>query len=196
MGTRTNILADHTVSDYLDRSAVLDRLAPALPEVVAVRDFWNAYDPDEARDEGYRWDASPPCPPPHDKYVSFDAPGGLSVYFRFGSSVVNVRASLRWRWFLSIDPLRRVHLPAFRKVAALLGANRIVYMPDDDLVIYDARSEGSTLDDCIAELERRWGPPQASVEVIDPEVIRATDHGVPSVWFVETIPKICDSGEL
>ena len=78
----------------------------------------------------------------------------------------------------------------------MLGANRIVYMPDDDLVIYDARSEGSTLGDCIAELKRRWGPPQASVEMIDPEVVRATEHGVPTVWFVETIPKPCDSGEL
>jgi hypothetical protein len=48
MGTRTNIIADHTVPDPLDRTAVLDRLAPALPEAMAVRDFWNAYNPDDA----------------------------------------------------------------------------------------------------------------------------------------------------
>ena len=52
---------------------------------------------------------------------------------------MNIRASLRWRGFFSIEPLRRVHLPAFRKVAALLGATQIVYMPDDDPIIYDAR---------------------------------------------------------
>jgi hypothetical protein len=196
MGTRTNILANHTISDPLDRAAVLDRLAPALPEAMAVREFWDTYDPDEARNEAYRWDASPPIPPPHDKYVSYNAPGGLFVYFDFGSPVVNVRASLRWRGFLSIDPLRRVHLPAFRKIAALLGGSRVVYMPDDDLIIYDARSEGATLDDCIAALKRRWGPPQESVEVIDPDVVQATNHGVPTVWFVETIPKLRDSGEL
>jgi hypothetical protein len=60
---------------------------------------------------------------------------------------VNVRASLRWRGFLSIEPLRRIHLFALRKIAALRGASRIVYMPDDDLIIYDARSQGATLDD-------------------------------------------------
>jgi hypothetical protein len=186
MGTRTNILADHTVPDPLDRAAVLDRLAPALPVAMAVRDFWNTYDPNEARDEDDRWEASPPSPPPYDWYVSYRAPGGLIVYF--GSRVVNVRASLRWRGFLSIEPLRHVHLPAFRKIAGLLGASRLVYLPDDDPIILDAaRSEGASLDDCISELGRRWGPPRASVEVIDLEVVRATDHGVPTVWYTETI---------
>jgi hypothetical protein len=58
MGTRTNIIADHTVPDPLDRTAVLDRLAPALPEAMAVRDFWNAYNPDDARMEprDLEWD--------------------------------------------------------------------------------------------------------------------------------------------
>jgi hypothetical protein len=185
MGTRTNIIADHTVPDHLDRTAVLDRLAPALPEALAVRDFWNAYDPDESRNEGDRWEASPPCPPPHYQYVSYEAPGGFFVYF--GSRVVNVRASLRWRGFLSIEPLRRVHLSALRKIAGLLDANRIVYLPDDDPVLDAARFEGASLDDCIGELGRRWGPPQASIEVIDPEVVRATDHRVPSVWYVESL---------
>jgi hypothetical protein len=186
MGTRTNILADHTVSDPLDRAAVLDRLAPALPEAIAVRDFWNAYNPDEARDEDDRWEASPPHPPPHDWCVHYSAPGGLFVYF--GRRVANVRASLRWRGFLTIEPLRRVHLPAFRKIAGLLGASRIVYLPDDDPIIDAARSDGSPLDDCVAELERRWGPPLASIEVIDEEVARATDFGVPTVWHVEMLP--------
>jgi hypothetical protein len=187
MGSRTNIIADHSVPDPLDRTAVLDRLAPALPEAMAVRDLWNTYDPEWAKGEGDRWEASPPSPPPHDRYVCYDAPGGLFVYF--GSRVLNVRASLRWRGFLSIEPLRRVHLPAFRKIAGLLGASRIVYLHDDDLIILDAaRLEGAPVEYCISELGRRWGPPQASVEDIEPEVVRATERGVPTVWYLEMLP--------
>jgi hypothetical protein len=115
----------------------------------------------------------------------------------FGSRVVNVRASLRWRGFLSIEPLRRVHLPAFRKIAGLLGARRIVYLPDDDAIILDAAtSEGASLDDCISDLGRRWGPPQACVEDIDPDVVRATEHGVPTAWYLEMLPSRSGSGQL
>jgi hypothetical protein len=135
---------------------------------MAVRDFWNAYNPDGARDEGDRWEVSALCPPPYDWNVSYQAPGSFFVYV--GSRVVNVRASLRWRGFLSFEPLRRVHLPALRKIAGLLGASRIVYLPDDDPVLDAAKLEGASLDDCIGELGRRWGPPQVSIEVIDPEV--------------------------
>jgi hypothetical protein len=195
MGTRTNILADHTVPDPLDRAAVLDTLAPALPEAMAVRDLWNTYNPGEAKVADDRWSASPPAPPPHEWYVSYGAPGGLFV--SFGSRVVNVRASLRWRGFLSIEPLRRVHLAAFRKIAGLVGARRIVYLPDDDLIILDAaRLEGASLDDCISESRWRWGPSQASVEDIDPEVVRATEHGVPTAWYLEMLPGRSGRGQL
>ena len=193
MGTRTNLLVEHDLPDPFDRAAVLDRLEPSLSEAMAVHDFWKTYDPDDAKCEEFCWEASPPFPAPHDILVYYDAPGGLFVNFTFASPVVNVRASLRWRGFLSIEPLRRVHLSAFRKLAALLGAKRIVYMPDDDPIIYDARLEGATLDDCIAELRRRWGPPQKTVELINPAVVREADHRVPSVWFLETISAKHDS---
>jgi hypothetical protein len=194
MGTRTNILADHTVPDPLDRAAVLDWLAPALPKARAVRDFWNAYNPDEARDEDDRWEASRPCPSPYNGSVSYYAPGGFFVYF--GSRVVNVRASLRWRGFLSIKPLRRVHLPALRTIAGLLGASRLVYLPDDDPILDAATLDGASLDDCISELRRRWGASQASVEDIEPEVVRATEHGVPTVWYLEMLPSRSGTGQL
>ena len=48
---------------------------------MATRDFWNTYDPDEAKSEEFRWVASPPFPPPHDMFVSYPGPGGLFVYF-------------------------------------------------------------------------------------------------------------------
>jgi hypothetical protein len=186
VGANTNLLADHTVPDPHDRAAVLARLEPAPLETLAVRDFWNACSPRQSRMEESLWEA-PPSPVPEDELISYEAPGGLSVYFGLRSPVIQVRALLRWRSFLSLEPLRRVHLCAFRRIAALLGATRILYMPDDESITGDARWEGATFDDCAAELRRRWGPPQAGLDEIEPLVVQAADHGVPRVWFAESV---------
>jgi hypothetical protein len=55
---------------------------------------------------------------------------------------------------------------------------------------FAATFDGASLDDCIAEMGRRWGSPQASVETIAPEVIQATAHRVPSVWFLERLERV------
>ncbi len=185
MGTRANILADHTVPDQLDRPAVIFRLAPTLTATIAVRDYWNSTHPEDPGDLSDRWTASPQAPPPREKFVLYRGPGGFSI--TFGPKVANVRASARWRGFLSLEPVRRAHLLAFRRIAEALGASRLAYLPDDDPLTLDALTDGASLDDCIAEMRRRWGPPQASVESIDREVIEATEHGVPRVWFLEDV---------
>ena len=116
MGTRTNILVDHKVPDHLDRAAVISRLAPTLTATIAVRDYWISIDPDDPGDPSDCWTASPQAPPPHEKFVLYSGPGGFSI--TFGPKVAKVRASARWRGFLSIEPIRRVHLAAFRSIAA------------------------------------------------------------------------------
>jgi hypothetical protein len=184
---RANILVEHEVPDRLDRPAVLSRLAPTLPVTIAVRDYWNSTQPEEPVDQNDCWAASPPAPPPVEEQVLYDGPGGFFV--RIGPKVANVRASARWRGFLSIDPLRQVHLLAFRRIAEVLGASRIAYLPDDDPLEFAATIDGASLDDCIAEMGRRWGPPQASIEMIAPEVIQAAEYRVPSVWFLEDVPR-------
>jgi hypothetical protein len=185
VGTRANILVDHRVPDHLDRAVVIDRLAPTVPATIAVRDYWDSSDPDERRDQSTCWTASPEFPPPHEKFVMYDGPGGF--FIRLGSKVAVVRASARWHGFLSIEPLRRAHLPAFRAIARALGASRVVYLGDDDPITDAAEYDGASLDACIAEMERRWWPPQPSIESIAPDVVKATDHRVPSVWYIETI---------
>jgi len=187
MGTRANILVDHKVPDHLDRPAVISRLAPTLTATIAVRDYWNSTHPEDPGDRSDCWTASPQAPPPHQKFVLYDGPGGFLI--NFGPKVANVRASARWRGFLSIEPARRVHLPAFRRIAEALGASRIAYLPDDDPLEFAATIDGASLDDCIAEMGRRWGPPQASIEMIAPEVIQAAEYRVPSVWFLEDVPR-------
>jgi hypothetical protein len=185
VGTRANILIDHKVPDDLDRPAVIARLAPTLSAIIAVRDYWNSTQPEYPGDLSECWTASPQAPPPHEKWVMYDSPGGFLI--KFGSKIANVRASARWRGFLSIEAICRVHLPAFRSIALALGASRIAYLPDDDLLTLDALTDGASLDECIAEMKRRWGPPQASVESIAPEIVEATDHRVPMVWFLEDV---------
>ena len=119
MGTRANILADHTVPDQLDRPAVIFRLAPTLTATIAVRDYWNSTHPEDPGDLSDRWTASPQAPPPHEKFVLYRGPGGFSI--TFGPKVANVRASARWRGFLSLEPVRRAHLLAFRRIAEALA---------------------------------------------------------------------------
>jgi hypothetical protein len=186
MGTRANILVDHKVPDHLDRPAVISMLAPTLAATIAVRDYWNSTHADDAGDLSDCWTASPQAPPPREKFVLYDGPGGFLI--SFGPKIARVRASARWRGFLSIEPIRRVHLPAFRRIAEALGASRIAYLPDDDALTLDALTDGASLDDCIAEMGRRWGPPQASVEAIARELIEATEHRVPAAWFLEHVP--------
>jgi hypothetical protein len=187
MGTRANILVDHAVPDDLDRPAVIARLAPTLSATIAVRDYWNSTEPEYPRDLSDRWTASPQAAPPHEKWVLYDGPGGF--FIKFGPKIANVRASARWRGFLSIAAICRVHLPAFRSIALALGASQIAYLPDDDALTLDALTDGASLDDCIAEMKRKWGPPQESVESIAREIVEATDHRVPMVWFLEDIIK-------
>ena len=185
MGTRTNILVDHNVPNHLDRAAVIFRLAPTLAAAIAVRDYWVSTDPENPGDLSDGWTGSPQAPPPHEKFVLYSGPGGFSI--TFGPLIANVRASARWRGCLSIEPARRVHVPAFRSIAFALGASRIAYLHDHDPLTLDALYDGASLDDCVAEMGRRWGPPQASVESIAPEIAEATEHGVPSVWFLEEV---------
>jgi hypothetical protein len=40
-------------------------------------------------------------------------------------------------------------------------------------------------DDCIAAMRSAMGPPQPSAESIASEIVAETEHGVPSVWFME-----------
>lgn len=185
MGTRTNLLFEHDVLYPHDREAVIRRLAPTLAATIAVRDYWNSVTPDQWPDQSEVWTASKPCAPPRDWWILYEGPGPF--FLRFGPAVANVRAAARWRGFLSIEPLRRIHVLAFRSIARTLGARRIVYLPDDDNIIWDATHEGASLDSCLAALDRGYGPPQRAIEAIEPDVVRMTDHRAPDVWYLETL---------
>jgi hypothetical protein len=78
-----------------------------------------------------------------------------------------------------------VHLAAFRCVVKALGGNEMILFPDNcwlDDLLYAGRS----LWDCIEFMEGTWGPPQPSVEEIDPKVGAGAEHTVPQVWYLES----------
>jgi hypothetical protein len=115
-------------------------------------------------------------------------PGDL--FLRFGPKLARIWTGARWRAFLSIEPLRRVHLQAFRNIAQHLGSERLVFFPDggiaDDLVPA-AIHDGITQEECIATLHKAYGAPQPSINDVAPEIVAETKHTVPYVWYIEAV---------
>jgi len=179
MGTRINALFDHDLADFHDREECLARLAPTAPAASAVDDYWCTVQPERSRDEHARWQAEPVLPRGHDlrRYIG---PGGL--YLTVTPVAARVRTGGRWRGFLTIEPLRRVHLAAFRAIARALGADRMAVCLDSDEVD-DLFWDGGHLRDCEGCMRDRWGPPQASIEWIDPAIVAAAETCPPPVWF-------------
>jgi hypothetical protein len=161
-------------------------LAPTIPAAMAVQKYWQAVDPDPADRLQDAWTASPPDL--FHGFLQYRGPG--SLYIRFEPRLAVISTGGRWSGFLSIEPLRRVHLAAFRSIARVLGARRLVFFSDGGIADYlelAVIDDGITQEECIATLQRAYGPPQPSVEEIAPEIVAETDHRVPSVWYVETI---------
>jgi hypothetical protein len=187
MGTRTHAITDHQVPDYRNRDRVVSLLSNSLPAIRAVSDYWRVVQP-SGTETNENWSAYLIQSPTEDDFLRYDGPGGFSV--RFGERVAVVHARCRWRGFLSIEPLRRIHLTAFCSIARLLGATRTVFTHDqgitDDLVpaaIY----AGITQDECIDMIQGAYDAPKPSVEEIAPEVVAESQQKVPSVWYVKVL---------
>ena len=182
MGTRINVLLDHDLADYRDRPLVLARLDSALPVALGVRDYWQAANPHSPHDELAVWRADPmsPCNSvPH----CYTGPGELFLYLT--TTAARIRTGGRWRGFLSIEPLRRVHMAAFRKIADSLGSTSLALYADS-CEVDDLFWAGRTQWECVELMERMWGPPQWSVEEIDPKISLAAERTVPLGWFLES----------
>jgi hypothetical protein len=159
MGTYIDVIIDHKVQDYRDRSGVVALLQPS--------GTWTAL--------------------PEHKVADFvDYSGSEGLFLRFGRQVA-VLTGGRWREFLADKPSRAAALPAFRAVARVIGGTRLVLLPDSSEVSYDAVRDGLSQDRCITMLREQHGPPQESPEEIDPQVAASAAHGVPQVWFLESL---------
>lgn len=185
MGTRIYVTVEHSVTNYGDRAATMQVLAPTIPAALAVADYWRSVDPGDTESRR-TWEPFP-ANPAHG-LLHYQGPG--SLYIEFGARVAVISTGGRWRGFLSIEPLRRVHLSAFREIARILGARRMAFFPSEGIAD-DLRpaviDDGISQDDCLAMLRRCYGPAQPSVEDIAPDIIAETEHCAPSVWYLEEL---------
>lgn len=180
MGTRINVLYDHRLPDHENVEAVRSTLASTLPSLKAVDDYWAAVSEPDDRKVCESWRHLNQS----DRFVRFAGPG--SFYVDLKPCVAGVRTGGRWRGFLSIEPLRKVHLAAFREIGRALGATTLAYFPDDDHVI-GTFWDGGSLSQCISLLAEKYGEPQPSIENISADIAAETDRRVPLVWYVEQI---------
>jgi hypothetical protein len=176
MSILTYGLAEHGVRDYHDYVAVLDRLAPTVPDLLRVRDYWRSVSP-QFMDSHPDWTVIHHKNPP-DEYLAYRGPGGFSV--QFGQRVAVIGAACRYSGFVTIGPLQAIHLPAFRSIARALGGARLVLMPEENGPIEDAAMlDGASLDECITLLRRNWSEPHPRIEVV-------TDEDL--VWYLDELP--------
>src|SRR5215471_5144132 len=110
MSTRTHVIVDHQIADYRDREATIRILQPSVPSVIAVEDYWRSVERDEYEATAKAW--IPQKEHTIRSYLDYLGPG--SILLHFSQQVVVVSASARWSGFLTIEPLRKVHLAAFQ----------------------------------------------------------------------------------
>jgi hypothetical protein len=184
MGTRINLLLDHDLADFRNPGEVLARLSPTTRAAEAVRDYWLTSDPDSPHNLQSVWEADPQSPR-EPGLRRFSGPG--SLFLSVTASAARVRTGGRWRGFLAIEPLRRVHLLAFRTIARALGAGFMALYADSDEVdglFWDRRPPW----ECVERMQQMWGSPQGSVEDVDPGIAAAAEVYLPnSVWFLEGV---------
>jgi len=185
MGTRINALFDHELTDYQNSESILARLSGAIPAAFAVRDYWRTADPHYGHETLNTWHADP-VPPFESNLSLYTAPG--SLFLTITKEAATIRTGGRWRGFLDIEPLRRVHLAAFRQIGATLGARSFALYPDS-CEVNDLFWGDHTQWQCVELMERMWGPPQRSVDVIDQKEFLAAESKwkYPFTWFLESI---------
>jgi hypothetical protein len=184
MGTRIHVYLTHNLPRFDDAAATIARLNSALPATFAVRDYWRSVDP-ETHQTDERWEAEP-ITPRTPNVRRYSGPG--SLYLTVTPAAARISTGGRWRGFLSIEPLRRVHLPAFRAIARAMGSAKLALCADSRDDVSDVFLADGSQDDCIAVMRSAMGPPQPSVESIAPDIVAQTEHGVPSVWFLDGQP--------
>ena len=153
MGVRIHVYLSHDLARWEDSAEALARLAGCLDSAKKVGDYWRAQGDHEGLD---RWVAEPIIPRlPHQR--DYSGPG--SLYVAITPRCMRISTGGRWRGLLSIEPLRRVYVAAFRSIADGFGSQP----------------------DCIAELRKTLGPPRRLLELENAEF----DPLVGRVWFLD-----------
>ena len=194
MSIRAHAIIDCNEEPDADR--IHTRLDWALPEVNGVRAYWRKQQPavrvrqinTGSKRRGakmaawaaladHSWVLSLHNYEGYKPEFSFLGPGGLSVWVY--RNHIEIHSGCRWEGFLTIAPLRHVHLIAFHRIAGVLKANTLAIMRNDARAI-DLLWSGASFEEALASLEAEYGPPQPGVKRIGREIRNA-------VWFLEDV---------
>jgi hypothetical protein len=180
MGTRIDVYLSHDLPRFNDAAETISRLDSVLPAAFAVRDYWRSVDP--GGHEVEQWEAEPVTPRLPD-LRRYSGPGFL--YLTVTPAAAQISAGGRWRGFLSIEPLRSVHLAAFRAIARVMGSATMALCADSRDDVSAVFLANGSQERCIAQMRSAMGPPQPSLETIEPKVVAESEKWVPSVWFLD-----------
>jgi len=181
MGTRTYVFLSSDDSLLRNTAEVLMRLKRSERECLNVARYWRSVGSDVgAVTEWAIWEDL-------GDHVNYRGPGSLGLVVT--ERAAKIYAGARWRGFLSIPPLRSVHLAAFRSIAIALGSVGMAITHDSLDSVGESFDSGAGLDSCIVVLRETLGPPQPDVKTVDTTVIAEARRCVPDVWYWEAFPK-------
>lgn len=180
MGTYINVFLTHDLRSWRDEDEARRRLQPTEPLCRAVDEYWRSVQSYEDYDMG--WGRSDTL----EELVGYTGPGAL--YLEITPRAARIHTGARWRGFLTFPPLHRVHVAAFRSIAAALGSEKLAITHDSVESVAEAFWSGATQSECIAGLEAELGPPQPSLDRIEPWIIAEAEHKVPRVWYLDVLP--------
>lgn len=181
MGTRVNVFLAHDLSRPEDGAETLQRLESAERELLALRDFaWpeSSIGPRPAS----RWELQPVGRRLPDLRLYY----GPALQLMVLPKAAMIGTTFRWSQFLTDDEVRRLHLSAFRAIAASIQSAELAICASthDDVTFPFMQGEYSQRD-CINALTRKLGPPQPDVDTIPPAIASLGPRESWQVWFLD-----------
>ena len=162
------------------------RLRRTEPLCLEVAEYWQTVE-NYSRD-ATQWETGETL----EDCIRYAGPG--SLWLDVTPHAARIHTGGRWRGFLSIEPLRRVHLAAFRSIAEALSSDTMALSHDSTEQVHEIFWSGARQVDCVATLHSALGPPQPSIEAIEPRIAAMTERTVPDVWYLERVSRSSDAG--
>jgi hypothetical protein len=182
-----SVFLTHNLPSFRDTNEALTRLRPTEAPCREVSAYWGTVQPYDRN--AMRWTAEEVL----EDCVHYAGPG--SLWLDVTPRAARIHTGGRWRGFLSILPLRRVHLAAFRAIAAALGSETMAISHDSIEKVHEIFWAGATQSACVAALQAALGLPQASIEAIEARIVALTEHTVPDVWYLERVSEVASTTE-
>jgi hypothetical protein len=179
MGVRIHVYLHHNFERMGESEEILARLEKCTGPALAVQAYWRTQGNVNGADQ---WVAEP-LNQRLPQLRRYEGPGAL--YLLVAPRAALLYTGARWRGLLSIEPLRRVHVAAFRAIAQALGSDQLAICSDtgDDDVYNIFLNEEATQADCVAKLRKIYGSPHALTDLTGSDP--ASQLKDTRIWFLE-----------